>query len=307
MKFNLNESINSIDAQIEKLLEQKMRLQQKVRDVVENPRVVYQGVPGAYSEIATRSFFGTDVDSHGLKQFEDSFAALKEGTADYAVVPIENSSTGAIRQVYDLLIKYECYMVGETSVPIEHNLVAVPGATLADIDSVYSHEQGIFQCEKYLDGYPSWKRVPYGDTAGSAKMVSETGDVHKAAICSSRAAELYNLQILVPGIQTKKNNTTRFVVVSPRMELRDGRDKICLAFTVRRDADSLHNVLSMFASRQLKLIHIESRPVLEKNWEYMYFLELTGNLTDPGMEDMILSIRSATTDLRVFGNYVSNL
>lgn len=307
MKFDKTKSLNEIDLQIQKLLERKMRIQQNVRDVVENPRVVYQGNPGAYSEIAAINFFGEDVNSIGLSQFEDSFVALKSGSADYAVLPIENSFTGAIRQVYELLIEYECYMVGETSVPIAHNLVGVPGATLDDIDSVYSHEQGLFQCEKFLDDYPTWKRVPFGDTAGSAKMVSEAGDIHKAAICSTRAAEIYNLQILKPSIQTKRKNTTRFVVVSPKMELREGRDKLCLSFIVPHRDDSLHRVLSIFANHDLKLIHIESRPVIDQNWEYMYFLELTGNLTDPGMEDMMLSVREATSKLRLFGNYVSNL
>lgn len=307
MKFDKKQSLNELDRQIQKLLEQKARIQQKVRDVVENPRVVYQGEPGAYSDIASHLFFGEDVNARGLHQFKDSFAALKNGTADYAVLPIENSFTGAIRQVYELLIEYDCYMVGETTVPIEHCLAGIPGATLDDIESVYSHEQGIFQCEKFLDNYPDWKRVPCADTAGSAKMVSESGDIHKAAICSTRAAEIYNLEILKPSIQTKQNNTTRFVVVSPKMELREGRNKLCLSFVVKRGADSLHTVLSILANHGLKLIHIESRPVVDRNWEYIYFLESTGNLTDPGMEDIIASVQKATTNLRVFGNYVSNL
>lgn len=307
MKSDKTKSLNEIDREIEKLLERKMRIQQKVRDIVENPRVVYQGEPGSYSDIAAHKFFGESVDAHGLHQFEDNFAALKNGTADYAVIPIENSFTGAIRQVYELLIRYKCYMVGETTVPIEHNLVALPGARLEDIDSVYSHEQGIFQCERFLDEYPLWKREPQADTAGSAKMVAETGDIHKAAICSSRAAEIYQLQILKSSIQTKANNTTRFIVVSPKMELRRGRNKLCLAFVVKHEGDALHKVLSIFANHDLKLIHIESRPVIDQNWEYMYFLELTGNLTDPGMEEIMEAVKHVTRNLRIFGNYVSNL
>ncbi len=307
MKIEKSQMLSDIDREIQKLLERKMRIQQKVRDAVEDPRVVYQGVPGAYSEMAARNFFGTEVKSTGYPNFEDSFVALKNETADYAVLPIENSFTGAIRQVYELLIEYECYMVGETTVPIAHCLAGMPGATLDDIDSVYSHEQGLFQCEKFLDQYPSWERVPFGDTAGSARMVSETGDIHKAAICSTRAAELYGLEILQEAIQTKEKNTTRFVVVSPRMELREGRNKLCLAFAVKHDEDSLHRALSIFANHQIKLVHVESRPVLERNWEYMYFLELMGNLTDPGMEEIMLSVRDVTSDMRLFGNYVSNL
>lgn len=299
--------LHEIDHEIQLLLEEKMRIQQKVQDVVENPRVVYQGEPGAYSEMAARDFFGNDVNTKGLYQFEDNFIALKEGKADYAVLPIENSSTGAIRQVYDLLIKYECYMVGETTVSIEHNLLGLPEASIEDIDTVYSHEQGLFQCEYFLNQYPSWNRIPSADTAGSAKMVAEIGDIHKAAICSSRAAEIYNLKILKASIQTNKLNTTRFVVVAPKMELREGRDKICISFTIRHKSGSLHEVLSIFANHDLNLVRIESRPIPEKNWQYMFFIELTGNLTDPGMEDIMESVRQITSDFRVFGNFVSNL
>lgn len=152
-----------------------------------------------------------------------------------------------------------------------------------------------------------WERVPSADTAGSAKMIAEIGDIHKAAICSSRAAEIYNLKILRSSIQTNKLNTTRFVVVAPKMELREGRDKICLSFTTRHQSGSLHEVLSIFANHDLNLVRIESRPIPEKNWEYMFFLELTGNLTDPGMEDIMRSVRHMTSNFRIFGNFVSNL
>ena len=307
MAFDKAQSINEIDLEIKKLLERKMRIQQNVRDAVADPRVVYQGEPGAYSEMAARNVFGPDVNATGFPQFEDSFAALKNGEADYAVLPLENSFTGAIRQVYELLVQYECYMVGETTVPIAHCLAGIPGATLDDIKGVYSHEQGLFQCEKFLNQYPDWERVPYGDTAGSAKMVSESGDMHKAAICSTRAAELYHLEILKPSIQTKEHNTTRFVVVAPMMELREGRNKICLAFVVKHEAEALHDVLSIFGNHGLKLIHIESRPVIERNWEYAYFVELTGDLTDPGMEEIMLAVKDHTTYFRIFGNYVNNL
>lgn len=296
-----------IERQLEALLEEKTRIQKEVRDSVPNPKVVYQGEPGAYSEMAARNFFGEDVQSKGLYQFEDTFRALKNGDADYAVLPIENSSTGAIRQVYDLLIQYECYMVGETTVTIEHNLMALPGTKLEDIETVYSHEQGIFQCEQFLNEHMNWKRIPAADTAGSAKMVAELGDPTKAAICSARAAELYGLEILVPSVQTNKLNTTRFVVVSPRMELREGRDKICLSFTIRHQSGSLHHVLTIFANHDLNLVRIESRPIQKRNWEYMFFIELTGNLTDPGMEDILQSVSRITSEFRIFGNFKGNL
>lgn len=296
-----------IEAEIELLLEEKMRIQKEVRDIIINPKVVYQGEPGAYSEMAALKFFGKDAETKGLYQFEDTFKALKSGEADYAVLPIENSSTGAIRQVYDLLIQYECYMVGETTVSIQHNLMGLPGTKINEIKTVYSHEQGLFQCESFLNEHPEWNQIPAADTAGSAKMVAEKKDKTKAAICSARAAEIYGLEILAPSIQSNKLNTTRFVVVSPQMELRESRDKICLSFTIRHESGSLHQVLTIFANHDLNLVRIESRPIQKRNWEYMFFIELTGNLTDPGMEDIMNSVANLTSEFRIFGNFKSNL
>lgn len=150
---------------------------------------------------------------------------MAQGGADYGVVPIENSSTGAIRQVYELLGRYECYIVGENTVKVEHCLMAPHGATLDTITHVYSHEQGLFQCEPFLARHPGWVGVAHGDTAGSAQYVAQTGDITKAAICSSRAAELYGLEILARGVNYNSNNTTRFVVVSPVMECGRGRTR----------------------------------------------------------------------------------
>ena len=231
-----------------------------VRPPVERPRVVYQGVPGAYSEQACLNFFGPQVETEGLEQFEDAFLALKEGRADYAVLPIENSSTGAIRQIYDLLSQYEYFIVGETTVRVEHCLMALPGATLDTITHVYSHEQGLFQCEQYLAGHPGWHTVPQADTAGSARMVAASGDPTKAAICSARAAQLYGLNILARGINHNSHNTTRFVVVSPRLELREGADKISTLFMLPHESGTLHEILTIFAIRGLNLVKLESRP-----------------------------------------------
>ena len=278
-----------------------------VRGPVSSPRVVYQGTAGAYSEMACIDFFGKDVEAIGLRTFEDTFRALKKGEADYAVLPIENSSTGAIRQVYDLLTHYECFMVGETSVFVRHVFAALQDAELSDITTVYSHEQGLFQCEPFLSGHPDWKCVPYGDTAGSAKAVSEIGDRHIAAICSSRAAEIYGLKVLKDGVNYNADNTTRFVVVSPKIELREGRDKICISFTTAHESGSLYEVLRIFTVNGLNLVRLESRPVIGRNWEYMFFVEFTGDLTDPRLAHVMPELMDATNRLRVFGNFRSNL
>lgn len=277
------------------------------RRPVAAPKVVYQGVPGAYSEPAALNFFGEGTDTTGLEQFEDCFLALREGRADYAVLPIENSTTGAIRQIYDLLTQYECYIVGETTVRIEHCLMAPKGATLDTITHVYSHEQGLFQCERYLNAHPDWKQVPQADTAGSAQMVAGSGDVTKAAICSARAAEIYGLTILARAINHNSHNTTRFVVVSPRLELRPGADKISTLFVLPHEAGSLHEVLTVFAVHGLNMVKLESRPLPERSWEYMFFLEFTGAPDDPAVGDALHELAQTTGEFRVLGWFPSNL
>ncbi|MDE6590499.1 MAG: chorismate mutase, partial [Oscillospiraceae bacterium] len=281
--------------------------QEGVRQPVAVPRVVYQGVPGAYSEQACLNFFGGDVSTTGLEQFEDCFLALREGRADYAVLPIENSSTGAIRQIYDLLTQYECYMVGETTVKVEHCLMAPKGATLDTITHVYSHEQGLFQCERYLNAHPDWKQVPQADTAGSAQMVADSGDITKAAICSARAAELYGLEILARAINHNTQNTTRFVVVSPRLELRPGADKISTLFVLPHEAGSLHEVLTVFAIHGLNIVKLESRPLPERSWQYMFFLEFTGQPDDQAVGGALHELAQTTGEFRVLGWFRSNL
>jgi len=284
---------------------------QKARDnarrPVPAPRVVYQGEPGAYSEQAALDFFGPSANAAGLEQFEDCFLALREGRAAYAVLPIENSSTGAIRQIYDLLTQYECYMVGETTVKVEHCLMALPGASLDAITHVYSHEQGLFQCERFLNAHPAWKQVPQADTAGSAKLVADSGDLTRAAVCSARAAEIYGLDILARGINHNSRNTTRFVVVSPRLELRPGADKISTLFVLPHEAGSLHEILTVFNLHGLNLVKLESRPLPERSWEYLFFLEFTGQPDDPAVGDALHELAQTTGEFRVLGWFPSNL
>ncbi len=281
--------------------------QLNARSPVAAPRVVYQGEPGAYSEQAALDLFGPGADTAGLEQFEDCFLALREGRADYAVLPIENSSTGAIRQIYDLLTQYECYVVGETAVKVEHCLMALPGATLDSITHVYSHEQGLFQCERYLNAHPGWKQVPQADTAGSAKMVADSGDLTRAAICSARAAQLYGLNILARGINHNTHNTTRFVVVSPKLELRPGADKISTLFVLPHQVGSLHEVLTVFAVHGLNMVKLESRPLPGQSWQYMFFLEFTGAPGDPAVDDALHELAQTTGEFRVLGWFPSNL
>ena len=277
------------------------------REPVERPVVAYQGEPGAYSEQAAVNFFGEGVEARGLRQFEDVFLAIAAGEADYGVVPIENNSTGAIRQIYDLLAKYEFCLVGETTVQVSHCLCALPGADFDTITHVYSHEQGLFQSEQFLNAHPNWLQIPHGDTAGSAKYVAGTGDRTKAAICSERAAELYGLRILAREVNYSAINTTRFVVVSPRLELRAEADKISTVLTTPHESGCLHEILGIFAVNGLNMVKLESRPIPGRSWEYMFFIEFTGNLLAPGMEGVLRELGQTAEDFRVLGNFRSNL
>ena len=278
-----------------------------LRQPAEHPVVTYQGEPGAYSEQAAADFFGSAAEIRGLPRFEDVFLSIQEGRADYGVVPIENNSTGAIRQIYDLLAQYEFHLVGETTVRVEHCLCAPPGADLGSITHVYSHEQGLFQSERFLGEHPDWFKVPHLDTAGSAKFVAESGDITKAAICSERAAELYGLQILARKVNYSAVNTTRFVVVSPRLELREGADKISAVLTTPHESGCLHEILGIFAVNGLNMVKLESRPIPGKSWEYMFFIEFTGSLADPGLDGVLREIGQTAAEFRVLGNFRSNL
>ena len=280
-----------------------VQARQEQRQPVERPRVVYQGEPGCYSEEAAAGFFGSQVDSAGCPWFEDVFLALRDGRADYAVLPVENSSTGSIRQVYDLLAQYEYYIVGEWQVKVEHCLTALPGVKLEEIRTVYSHEQGLMQCEKFLDAHPDWRRVPTLDTAGSAKQVAQAGDRQAAAICSRRAAERYGLEILAQGINYNAENQTRFVVVSPRLEMRPGRDKISALFRLPHQSGSLHEILTLFAVQGLNLLKLESRPIPGRGWEYLFFLEFSGDLDAPGMDGVLHELSQLALEFRVLGNF----
>jgi len=310
----LFEAIMSISRrQQHQLMEEKKVLPQELaaeiasrRAPIAQPKVVYQGVPGAYSEIASRRFFGTETQMYGVSQFEDVFIALREGEADYGVLPIENSSTGGIRQVYDLLTHYNCWLVGETKVTVEHCLLGTPEAELADVADVYSHEQGLFQCEPYLAQHPQWQKHACANTAASAQFVAQSGDRTKAAIASERAAEIYGLKILDRDIHYNTDNATRFVVVSPRPELREGRNKIETVITLPHRAGSLHDLLTIFAVHGLNLLRLESRPIPGKSWEYMFFLEFSGDLLDPEIPIVLEELAQNAADVRILGNFAAD-
>ena len=274
------------------------------RCAVPNPKVVYQGVAGAYAEEAAAAYFGEDTPRRGLHAWQDVFEALRSGDADYGVVPIENSSTGSINQVYDLLARYGAFIVGEVTLKVNHCLMAPPGVKAEEIQAVYSHEQGLRQCAPYLNTHPDWAQIPLGNTAAAAKHVAE-GHSPCAAIASERCAKLYGLTVLERNIVQTQENATRFVVVAPRMELDGARDKISALFTLPHKAGTLHQIMAVFAAQGLNMMKLESRPIPEHNWEYLFFVDFSGNLLDAEMDLVLQELTECAASFRILGNYRS--
>lgn len=278
----------------------------KILDNKESIIVGFQGLPGSYSEQAVREFFGEQANNINYDGFEDVFMALQAKEIDYGVLPLENSFTGGIAEVYDLLCRYGFYIVGEKCVQVDHNLLALKGARLEEIREVYSHPQAFLQCSKYLLTHPEWNQVTCSNTAVSAKMVADSVLLSRAAIASKRAAELYGLSILVPGINNGLDNFTRFIVIGRNPEPSLENNKLSLAVAITHKPGSLHRILGYFAQSGLNMLKIESRPIADKTWEYLFYIDVEGNLAKQGVEQAVKEIKQESTYFKLLGNYRSD-
>lgn len=271
---------------------------------ISNPVVGYQGVPGAYGEQATYTYFNekwSKIIAHD--SFEDVIEALLEGRIDYGVLPIENSSAGEVLDTYDLIKNNELYIVGEQSIKIEHNLLAVPGTKIEEIEEVYSHPQGLSQSKEFLRQHSKIKSCPYVNTATACKHVADLQDKTKAAIGSKRAAKLYGLEILKPSINFNKNNFTRFIILANKMNITEGSNKISIVFSTMHLSGSLYNILGHFAHNGLNLLKIQSRPLLDKKWEYYFFADFEGNLEQANVLIALSQIMNQCSFFKILGNY----
>ncbi|MDO4474090.1 MAG: prephenate dehydratase [Eubacteriales bacterium] len=269
----------------------------------ENSRIVYQGTEGANSQAAMQKYFKKDVNSFHVQTFRDAMEAIEEGSADFAVLPIENSSAGVVNEVYDLLVEFENYIVGEIVIPIDHYLVGTDGATLETVQRVYSHPQALMQCNKYLDEYPDWQQIGVANTAVAARKILKEQDVTQAAICSQHAAEIYGLNILAEQINHNQHNSTRFIVVTNQKIFLKDAQKISICFEVAHESGSLYHLLSHFIYNDLNMTKIESRPVEGKNWEYRFFVDFEGNMGQPAVKNAIRGLREESKSLKILGNY----
>ena len=266
-------------------------------------RVVFQGVEGANSEAAKRAYFGDQVNSFHVESFRDAMEAIEEGMADFAVLPIENSSAGIVSSIYDLLVEFENYIVGEQVMKIENCLMSVKGAKLSDIRTVYSHPQALMQSAKYLEEHREWQQISMLNTAEAARMVAREQDPSKAAIANSLAAKLYDLDILEPQMCSNAANSTRFIIVTNQKIYRKDAGKISICFEIPHESGSLYHAMSHFIYNGLNMCKIESRPIEGRNWEYRFFIDFEGNLNDSAVKNALRGLRDETRNMRILGNY----
>ena len=274
------------------------------REVSEIPRkkkrVAYQGLPGAYAELAARKSFPDDCRFLPSESFRSTVESVLSGEADFAVLPIENSSYGAVADNFDLLLQFpEAVILGECFLPVEHVLMALPGGTLSGIRRVFSHPQALAQCESFFREHPRIEAVPLRNTAEAARRVRESGEREFAARASENAAEIYGLSILQRAVNQQKSNTTRFLIVGKEKIYEKGAERLSLSFELSHRPGTLYQVLGSFLFNDLNLSMIQSRPVPDRPFEYRFFVDVMGNLSDP-------DVRNALSELpgfRILGNY----
>jgi prephenate dehydratase len=271
-------------------------------------RVAFQGEPGAFSEAAAIQLLGDAISTVPRATFDAAFRSIEESAADALLAPVENTLAGSVVRVYDLLLQSRLAIVAETILPIEHHLIACPGATLQGIRSVASHPMALAQCERFFSTHSDLKRVPAEDTAGSVREVLARGDKSCAAIAGRRAAEHYRGVILAEGIQDNAENFTRFVLLVPEQQaaawLSPLARKISIAMRLAHRPGALLASLAPFTKHSVNLLKIESRPIHGHPWEYQFFIDV--ECDDAARLDQALGeARSATSELRVLGRYVA--
>ena len=271
-------------------------------------RVAFQGEPGAFSEAAAIQLLGESITTVPRATFEGMFHSVPEGAADAILAPVENSLAGSVVRVFDLLLESRLAIVAETILPIEMQLIALPGASLDDIRSVASHPMALAQCERFFAAHPKWKRVPAEDTAGSVREAISAGDKSRAAIAGRRAAEHYHATILAERIQDNAENFTRFVLLVPEKDsaswLTNDARKTSLAMRLAHRPGALLASLEPFAKHGVNLLKIESRPIHGRPWEYQFFIDVEAADTAK-LGRALTEVRSATSELRVLGRYPS--
>ena len=269
----------------------------------ENTKVVYQGIEGAYSNIVAKKYFADKAKLYNVRSFEEAIIEVLEERADYALLPIFNSSAGAVWEVYDLLRELSVYIVADYEYNVEHALMTIEESSLSDIKSVCSHIQALSQCKEYLLEHKDWQKIEIANTALAAKKVKDDKDPTQAAIAAKEAAGIYGLKILKEQVNKFKHNTTRFVAVTKDKIYQSSASKLSISFELKHKPGTLYKILAGFLFNDINMLKIESCPIPERVWEYRFFVDIEGSLHESNVKDVIYFIEQNTKEFRILGNY----
>lgn len=304
MLFELSRSYQS------KLTGEVSPLYRKIMEAIEHtpklfpqaPMVACQGVEGAYSQIACEKIFKNPFIMY-FKNFEGVFSAIDKGLCQYGILPLENSTAGSVKKVYDLMIKHNFSIVRTFRLKVDHNLLAKPGTKLSDIKEVYSHEQAINQCSEFLQTMTGITVIPVANTAVAADMVSKSDRMDVAALSSRSCAELYNLEILASSIQDKGNNRTRFICISKNLEIYPGSDKTSIMMVLPHRPGSLYKFLARLYTLGINVTKLESRPIPDRDFEFMFYFDLETSIYSEEFVQLMCELEDLCEDFKYLGSY----
>ena len=288
----------------------ELELHKRIAEAIENtprlfpqaPMVACQGVEGANSQIACEKMFKDPFILY-FKSFESVFSAIEQGLCQYGILPIENSTAGSVKKVYDLMIRHNFSIVRSFRLKVDHNLLAKPGTSILDIKEIYSHEQALNQCSTFLEGLPGVKLIAVENTAVAAQMVSESGRTDIAAISSRSCAELYGLCNLCPSIQDKDNNRTRFICISKNLEIYPGADKTSIMMILPHRPGSLYRVLARLYVLGINVTKLESRPIPDRDFEFMFYFDLDTSIYSEEFVQLMCELDDLCEEFRYLGSY----
>ena len=274
----------------------------------------YTGVPGAYAYEVMVNLLKNSKNSEGhmgaeteeilnFNTHRELVEGVEAGKVDFAILPIENSIVGEVRDSIDLINKRNIYIVGEVKHKIEHNLLGIKGSKIEDIKRVYSHEQALMQCSEFLGEYPEWEKIRMNNTALSAKYIGDTGNKENACIANMETREMYNLELLKPDINNEKENFTRFFIVSNKNLICENSEKISVITSTKNESGALIKLLKVFSDYGLNMVNLKSRPKTNKPWEYYFYIDFEGNLEEEKVEKALEEIREKSIYLQILGNY----
>ncbi len=293
-----------------RILGRETELTRQIRTALEDtPRlfperatVACQGVEGANSQLACERLFRSPMEFY-FSSFEAVFAAIDKGLCRYGVLPLENSTAGSVNAVYDLMMRHDFRIVRSVRIKVDHNLLAKPGTKLSDVKEIFSHEQAISQCAAFLSSLKDVKITPCENTAVAARMVAESDRGDVAALSARQCMDLYGLDCLAPSVQDQGNNFTRFICIARDLEIYPGADRTSLSMILPHRPGSLYKVLSRFYALGINLNKLESRPIPERNFEFMFYFDLESSVYDPRFIQLMDELDEICEEFHYLGSY----